>query len=578
MAKRIEKLLRKLHISRRIFLVISVSIIVFTVAILITTNWIVRNSMENRYLESDKALQVEAAQNAELLMADVNLFSVRLMGNENLYRIFRRDGLDHEERLALYQDAILPLIQNTEIADAVIVDNEGQIYSAGHTKGLTPRPDGASFERIDSSDHFCICGMTKSDTGESYICLGRRYYFYTVSASIGYLFFYLPETTLSDAVSASSADGVSALVTEGGLVLSCSEADRVGTYLFDLSLPSGEGYRYHHIPYHGGDSIYTVRYASELKDSLSTGVYTIHIYASDTLFASVDRLIWLVVLLELGVMLLAIGVCYLASKRIVRPIHELQDNLADFGRDGSLEPAVVEGNDEFAELESTYNEMISRIADLTKKNVEEKLEQRKLQLDALQAQINPHFLYNTLDTIVWIAKIKKQQEIADLAMALAGFFRISLHKGDKLIRVREELDFVKDFVLIEQTRFPDKFELVIDVDEELLDYMIFKIMIQPFVENAIKHGIAPKAGSGRITIRGRREENDLVFQIIDDGIGTEAASTASRQGELVGLRGYGIHNVNERIRLAYGEPYGVQIESAPDRGTTVTVRVPIIPH
>ncbi len=578
MAKRIEKLLRKIPISRRIFLVISVSIIVFTVAILITTNWIVRNSMENRYLESDKALQVEAAQNAELLMADVNLFSVRLMGNENLYRIFRRDGLEYGERLALYQEAILPLIQNTEIAEAVIVDNEGQVYPAGHTKGLTPRLDGACFERIDSSDHFYICGMTKSDTGESYICLGRRYYFYTVSASIGYLFFYLPEATLSDAVSAASANGISALVTSGGLVLSCSEADRAGSYLFDLSLPSGEGYRYYHIPYHGGDSLYTVRYASELRDSLSTGVYTLRIYASDTLFASVDRLIWLVVLLELGVMLLAIGVCYLASKRIVRPIHELQDNLADFGRDGSLEPAVVEGNDEFAELESTYNEMISRIADLTKKNVEEKLEQRKLQLDALQAQINPHFLYNTLDTIVWMAKIKKQQEIADLAMALAGFFRISLHKGDKLISVREELDFVKGFVLIEQTRFPDKFELFIDVDEELLDYMIFKIMIQPFVENAIKHGIAPKAGSGRITIRGRREENDLVFQIIDDGIGMEAASTASRQGELVGLRGYGIHNVNERIRLAYGEPYGVQIESTPDRGTTVTVRVPIIPH
>ena len=577
MAKRIEKLLRKIPISRRIFLVVSVSIVVFTVAILVTTNFIVRNSIENRYLESDRALQAETAKNAELLLADVNLLSVRLMSNESLYRIFRDSALSYEERLQRYREAVPALTGDTKVADVVVVDSEGTVYSAGTAAGLHPAPDADSMEKINEDrDHFGIYGVERSETGDWYICLGRRYYFYTVSANVGYLYFYLPVDALSDAVSVSATDRVSLMVTSEGLVLTCSEEDRTGTRLFDFFAPFGDTYAYQRLTYAGKDSVYTVRSASELNSVLNTAIYTINVYAYDTLFDSVNRLIWLVVSLELLVMLLAIFVCYLAARRIVRPIHDLQDNLEDFGRDGLLETSGVAEGDEFAELESTYNEMLSRIADLTQKNVEEKLEQRKLQLDALQAQINPHFLYNTLDTIVWIAKIKKQQEIADLAMALAGFFRISLHKGDKLIRVREELDFVKGFVLIEQTRFPDKFELVIDVEEELLDLMIFKVMIQPFVENAIKHGIAPKAGSGRITIRGRREENDIVFKIIDDGVGMEASGT-SQQGELEGLHGYGIHNVDERIRLAYGEPYGVQIESVPGEGTTVTVRVPILP-
>lgn len=580
MVQWIEKQLRKLHIGRRIFLVVSISIIVFTMVMLIVTNSIVRSAMENRYFENDQTSQAETGRNAELLMADISLLSVRLVGNEDLYRTFRSGEMGYEERLSIFRDTVSELIKNSAITDVVVVDSAKNIYSSGFTSGLYLHPDTASYDLIDrvTTDHLGVYGMVKDDSGESYICLGRKYYFYTVAAGVGYLYLYLPVSTLTDAVAISPTGDLSVLATGDGLVLTCTDESKIGNDLLDPSLLSGKSYSYRSLPYNNRDCTYTVRYVSELENFLNTPVYTMNIYADDALYASINRLIWLVVALELGVMGLALFLCYLATRRIVQPIHTLQDNLSDFGKDGSLVPSYVEGNDEFAELESTYNEMLGRIADLTKKNVEEKLEQRKLQLDALQAQINPHFLYNTLDTIIWIAKIKKQKEIADLAMALAGFFRISLHKGDKFIRVREELDFVKGFVLIEQTRFPDKFELIIDVDEELLDLLIFKIMIQPFVENSIKHGIAPKEGSGCITIRGRREDNDIVFQIIDDGIGIEAARAASEQGELVGLNGYGIQNVDERIRLAYGDPYGVQIESHPGVGTTVTVRVPITPR
>lgn len=569
-------MLRKLAINKRIFTLVSVSIVVFTVIILIATNYITRVTIQNRYFGDDKALQSETAKNAELLISDINLLSVRLMGNEELYHIFRKNEFDYSERLALYQSTIPALIEDTAAAEVAVVDTEGRSYSTGAIPGVFPDPDKLNYDEFNTAtDHLCICAVEASISGERYICLGRRYYFYTTSADLGYLYIYLPESVLYDAISVSSPDTFSLLVTSDGLVLTASDKNKIGSYLLDASLLSSKEYNHWVLPYENHDSIYTVRYVSELENVLNTPIYSMNIYANDTLFVSVNRMIWIVVGLELILMIFAIVFCYFAARRIVKPIHKLQENLEDFGKDGNLTPSYFEGNDEFSELEKTYNEMLYRIADLTKKNTEEKLEQRKLQLDALQAQINPHFLYNTLDTIIWIAKIKKQQEIADLAMALAGFFRISLHKGDKYIHVREELDFVKGFVLIEQTRFPDKFKLVIDVSDEILDFLIFKVMIQPFVENAIKHGIAPKKGSGCITVRGQREENDLVFQVIDDGVGIQHEQNHTGQGELEGLHGYGIQNVDERIRLAFGEPYGVHIESVPGEGTTVTIRVPI---
>lgn len=579
MNEKLEKFLRKFHIRNRTFMVVTSCIIVFTAVMLLFVNFFVRSIMQRNYFKNDEELQNEAAQSIEMLMTNVNLLTVRLMSDENLYRVLRDNEMPYEDKLEQYKTYVSQLTDGNQIAEVAVVDSNGKVYAAGLTDDISGVLESSKKNQSQGSGNLEIRGMTVSDDGKNYVCLGREYYYYTTSSYIGYLYVYINDSVLAGAISQPEAEIESMLITDDGLVLTASDSEKSGRYLLDTTMLGDEIYTHFNMDYQNRDCIFSVRRVLELDNFLSSSVYIVDIYPQSVLFESINRLIVLIVVIECVVMAAAILISYKNSNKLVQPIHRLQKRLENFGKDGKLEPKYIKSSgDEFAELEKTYNEMISRIADLTQKNIDEKLEQRKLQLDALQAQINPHFLYNTLDTIVWIAKIKKQKEIEELAMALAGFFRISLHKGDKFISVREELNFVKGFVLIQQTRFPDKFELKFDVPEELMDCRIFKITIQPFVENAIKHGISPKRGSGCITVRGYRSGDDLVFEIIDDGVGIKENTNTPEQGELVGLHGYGIKNVDERIRLEYGDEYGVKIESKPDVGTKVTVRMPYINH
>lgn len=141
------------------------------------------------------------------------------------------------------------------------------------------------------------------------------------------------------------------------------------------------------------------------------------------------------------------------------------------------------------------------------------------------------------------------------------------------MRVREELEFVRNFVMIQQIRFPEKFEVEYQVEEDILDCKILKIVIQPFVENAIKHGVAPKPGKGHIRITGKKENEDLVFEILDDGVGFREGDEGPKNGEADGLNGYGVSNVDERLKLEYGEDYGVTVTSCPGEGTRVVLRM-----
>lgn len=197
-----------------------------------------------------------------------------------------------------------------------------------------------------------------------------------------------------------------------------------------------------------------------------------------------------------------------------------------------------------------------------------------MELVALQAQINPHFLYNTLDAIGWIAKLKKQTDIEQMVIALARFFRLSLHKGDKFITLEEEIQLVQSFVTIEQMRAPDKFDISYNIPEELKDIKILKIITQPLVENAIKHGISRKRGKGKIEVNACRTDNGLRLEVMDDGAGFDMSSTDFWvQGSSLRRSGYGLRNVDERIKLEYGREYGLEIMSEVNLGTTAVITV-----
>jgi two-component system, sensor histidine kinase YesM len=204
---------------------------------------------------------------------------------------------------------------------------------------------------------------------------------------------------------------------------------------------------------------------------------------------------------------------------------------------------------------------------------------RKSEFEVLQAQINPHFLYNTLNSAVRMIGIGKSDEVVTTISSLSKLFRISLSKGKTMITVKEELEHVKHYLIIQQIRFKNKFDYEIEAQEEVLSCKTVKLILQPIVENAIQHGIEQMVDLGHIQIKVMREKDQVLFQVIDNGLGMPGerveqilnGKVKSKQGSGVGLR-----NVHERIQLYFGKEYGIQISSLVEEGTTVTIVIPAV--
>ena len=217
--------------------------------------------------------------------------------------------------------------------------------------------------------------------------------------------------------------------------------------------------------------------------------------------------------------------------------------------------------------------------------VEEHEAKRKREFDTLQSQINPHFLYNTLDIIVWMVENEKKSEAVKVVTALARFFRISLSKGKSIIPVRDELEHVRNYLTIQQMRFKNKFTYQISAREEVLELASLKLMLQPLVENAIYHGMEFMDGDGEILIQAEICESSghLCFLIQDNGLGMtgeQVEGLFADQSHVPSKRGSGIgvRNVNERIKLYFGEDYGLRIWSEPDEGTKIFIDLPAVPY
>ncbi len=267
------------------------------------------------------------------------------------------------------------------------------------------------------------------------------------------------------------------------------------------------------------------------------------------------------------------------SFRVTNPIRELEKSVKAL-EEGNLDADIYMGGSyEVQHLGKSVQDMKFRIKGLMQDIVSEHEEKRKSEFDSLQAQINPHFLYNTLDIIVWQIENEKQSEAVHTVTALARFFRLSLGKGKNIVTVKDEIDHVKNYLMIQHMRFKNKFDYEFDIAEDVLELPSLKLMLQPLVENAIYHGMEFMDGDGLIMVKAWREEDELYLSVADNGLGmTEdkvemilTGKSASGNGRGSGI---GVKNVNERIKLYFGEAYGLTIDSEPDEGTTVIIHLP----
>ena len=267
------------------------------------------------------------------------------------------------------------------------------------------------------------------------------------------------------------------------------------------------------------------------------------------------------------------------SFRVTNPIRELEKSVKEL-EEGNLDADIYMGGSyEVQHLGKSVQDMKFRIKGLMQDIVSEHEEKRKSEFDSLQAQINPHFLYNTLDIIVWQIENEKQSEAVHTVTALARFFRLSLGKGKNIVTVKDEIEHVKNYLMIQHMRFKNKFDYEFDIAEDVLELPSLKLMLQPLVENAIYHGMEFMDGDGMIMVKAWREEDELYLSVADNGLGmtedkvemilTGKSTSGNGRGS-----GIGVKNVNERIKLYFGEAYGLTIDSEPDEGTTVIIHLP----
>lgn len=250
-------------------------------------------------------------------------------------------------------------------------------------------------------------------------------------------------------------------------------------------------------------------------------------------------------------------------------------------QEGQLERALVEVHDEaeLGSLAETFNGMIVTIEQLMKQNSYEQKQKRISELKALQAQINPHFLYNTLDSIIWMAEDGQTDDVVLMTSSLAKLLRQSISNEKEFVTIREEIDYIRHYLIIQKMRYKDKLTYEINIDPDIQFCDILKLVVQPLVENAIYHGIKYKDGIGFIQVVGYRINEDICLEVIDNGAGI----TPEKLEHLFEpncshpkKNGVGIINVQERLRMQYGEPYGLYYESRPSEGTRVKILIPYI--
>lgn len=327
--------------------------------------------------------------------------------------------------------------------------------------------------------------------------------------------------------------------------------------------------------------IYDSNYVVTSVVSSKTGLNVISLNSDESIRENINKINFTIYVLLAGCILVMLLVSNYISRKITGRIKKLSSVMKRSEIKNDVVYVNITGNDEIAELGNSFNVMM-------KKFVENQILKNEAEIAALQQQINPHFLYNTLGVVNSISQVYGCEEITVISEKLADMFRYSINRDfHEFVPVKDEIMHVENYLTIQKIRFSDKFTIAYAIDGEIVNNKIIRFVLQPLVENAIYHGLEKKKGRGLLTIKASKAGEDMQFEIIDNGIGIEGAelknlreylNSPGKKEKGVQRRSIGLMNVNSRIKLIYGEKYGIAIQSEPFKGTSVSLRVPIIPQ
>ena len=421
-------------------------------------------------------------------------------------------------------------------------------------------------EATKEDNTFIWCDNVSDSDGNLYIPLISNYINIGSHNNMGTVVVFIRETDIFNAYkNLVGTSNVISLVNDSGIVVSSSDRNAIGKGMYVSTAENSEKYMIDN----GKDkvmcfteTIYSYNSNMPKNWKLSyTNPYNVYSY-------SMNHFRRVMVMVLFTVILLALGFSWLLSFRISKPYKMLTKNMASYTPGSSAKLLkVTDSYDEIAQLQTMFYSFIEQIDNLFEINAEIEAKKREAEYSVLQQQIKPHFIYNTLDDISWLIKMEEYDSAVKLVYAISQFFKISLHNGDKYILIEEEIEHLRSYIDIQDIRYPEKIQFNVSIAEDIIHYPTIKIILQPFVENCIKHAFLRKSEGCRVDISGYSDGDMIEFKISDNGDGFDTSILNDRYRKMLGIR-----NTVERIEYEYKNG-SVKFDSTPGEGTTVTIRI-----
>ena len=496
----------------------------------------------------------------------LNNISLNLLSSTEINQVINNETLTLEEKKVQLDE----ILKNTIPADSYIAavdvaSIQGTVFRYGNEQIGSVATNQEFIDNLSNMQLYIDnnCRMSK---GGYYLPIGKKINNYSTGTDIGYLIFYVDESALGSSYSEFVTSKNIFSISVDDVIVSHPEKKYINSLLympvemFNDRLKNNRD--------HSGYVVYENRIE---EPSVVNSVKITGIISNHFLFSTMNRITTIILMVFIAILLFSVTFALAFSKNLMYHIAALNKNMARFANDHT-EPPAVQGKNEILELEESFKKMTLQITELISKIEKEKEKQKITEINFLQAQINPHFIYNALDAIGWKAKINKQFEIDEMIINLATFLRVGLHKGENIISVADELRHVESYLKIEKSRFVDLFDVEFELEDGILNKSVVKVILQPVVENCIIHGFKNMDKKGVITIRAYSDNEDIIFEIEDNGCGMELPPDGGFPKSQNKSGGYGLYNVNKRLQMYYGEGYGLSFVSVPGKGTLVKIR------
>ncbi len=571
-------LIRKFQVGTRILIFLITMLMIIATGAVIFSRYYSKNIADQYVYDYLRTEHKRIINSMELYMEEIIMVSLRYKNTNAFYDILQKPDLTVFQKERALQEAaegIQPPVSSS-IGNVYLIDKQETVYQIAVQATGVPLPDLSEWRALGDTPYYHIGKLVRSSDGRAWLPMYMQLHNYNTMQTAGGLVFYLPQDPISvlyagllaSGEETGSLNGSTFVTDSSGMILSHNDASQLGTRPDNLIFSETDApFLVSTAKIDGEKSIIISTAFSPRSSLIGFSWRLVSILPYDDLFHVLNQILDALLTACFTMIILAVFLSFFLTGHLTRSLKRLQTRLKDLGS-GNLD-SFLDSNprDELWDLEQGYNEMVQQICELLEKNRLEQEKKRELELTALQAQINPHFLYNTLDAIGWIAVMKGQNEIEQMVMELSRFFRLSLHKGDKKITIEDEMGIVISYVTIEQLRNPGKFDIKYEIEPEITGLLVPKIILQPIVENAIKHGVSQVRRHGMITVRGYRKGDDVYLEVSDNGCGFRQKSSHIHGS------GYGLRNVNERIQLEYGSEYGISVQSIEGEGTTVQIHI-----